>query len=282
MGIFGKLFDKKECSVCQGEIGLLGNRKLEDGNLCKQCASKLSPWFEERRHSTVEEIKQQLTYREQNRERAAQFTTSRTMGENWRVLLDEQHRWLTVTNGRNLAADNPDILDYTSITGCRLDIDESRSELTREGPDGKEVSYDPPRYEYHYNFDIILSVTHPYFDEMRFRLNPHWVEVEQVASSGVGGGRLMGVLSTGRFDPTNDHEYRKYEQMGREICEEVRRIQQMAREMPSGQATAAAVENTVAAVEMPQAAPATGPWTCPNCGGDNSGKFCEYCGNARP
>ena len=43
MGLFGKLFDKKECSVCGGEIGLLGNRKLEDGNLCKECAAKLSP-----------------------------------------------------------------------------------------------------------------------------------------------------------------------------------------------------------------------------------------------
>ena len=38
MGLFGKLFEKKECSVCGGEIGLLGNRKLEDGNLCKNCA----------------------------------------------------------------------------------------------------------------------------------------------------------------------------------------------------------------------------------------------------
>ena len=49
MGLFGKLFEKKECSVCGGEIGLLGNRKLEDGNLCKDCAAKLSPWFSDRR-----------------------------------------------------------------------------------------------------------------------------------------------------------------------------------------------------------------------------------------
>ena len=55
MGLFGKLFEKKECSVCGGEIGLLGNRKLEDGNLCKNCAAKLSPWFSDRRQSTVAE-----------------------------------------------------------------------------------------------------------------------------------------------------------------------------------------------------------------------------------
>lgn len=47
------LFDKKICDICGEKIGLLGNRKLDDGNLCKDCAKKLSPWFEERRHSTV-------------------------------------------------------------------------------------------------------------------------------------------------------------------------------------------------------------------------------------
>ena len=53
------LFDKKFCSICGEKIGLLGNRKLEDGNLCKDCAAKLSPWFTERKQSTVEEIKEQ-------------------------------------------------------------------------------------------------------------------------------------------------------------------------------------------------------------------------------
>ena len=57
-------FDKKYCDVCGEKIGLLGNRKLEDGNLCKECASKLSPFFSDRKSSTVEEIKQQLAYRE--------------------------------------------------------------------------------------------------------------------------------------------------------------------------------------------------------------------------
>ena len=50
------LFDKKYCDICGAKIGLLGNRKLEDGNLCKNCAAKLSPWFSDRRQSTVAEI----------------------------------------------------------------------------------------------------------------------------------------------------------------------------------------------------------------------------------
>ena len=45
------LFDKKYCDICGEKIGLLGNRKLENGNLCKNCAKKLSPWFSDRRSS---------------------------------------------------------------------------------------------------------------------------------------------------------------------------------------------------------------------------------------
>ena len=172
------LFDKKYCDICGEKIGLLGNRKLEDGNLCKDCAKKLSPWFSDRRNSTVSEIKEQLAYREKNRERAAQFRTTRSYGEDWKLLLDEEHRWFTVTRARDLADANPDILDYTALTGCRVDIDESRTEQMREDADGKEVSYVPPRYEYSYDFDIIISVNHPYFDEMRFRLNDSSVYIE--------------------------------------------------------------------------------------------------------
>lgn len=97
MGLFGKLFEKKECSICGGEIGLLGNRKLEDGNMCKSCAAKLSPWFSDRRQSTVDEIKEQLDYREANREKVASFRITRTLGERTKVLLDEDAGLFMVT-----------------------------------------------------------------------------------------------------------------------------------------------------------------------------------------
>ena len=99
MGLFDA-FKKKECSICGGEIGLLGNRKLEDGNMCKNCAAKLSPWFSERRSSTVEEIKAQLDYREANKEKVAAFRTTRTLGETTKVLLDEDAGRFMVASAR--------------------------------------------------------------------------------------------------------------------------------------------------------------------------------------
>ena len=91
MGLFGKLFEKKVCSICSGDIGLLGNRKLEDGNMCKTCAAKLSPWFSDRRNSTVAEIEEQLAYREDNKKAVAEFTITRTFGSSPQVLIDEDN-----------------------------------------------------------------------------------------------------------------------------------------------------------------------------------------------
>ena len=122
------LFDKKFCSVCGGKIGLLGNRKLEDGNLCKECAQKLSPWFSERRHSTVEEIKAQLAYREANKAEVSAFHTTRTLGDRTKVLLDEDARKFMVTSASNLLDANPDVLKFEDVTGCDLDIDERKVE----------------------------------------------------------------------------------------------------------------------------------------------------------
>ena len=153
------LFDKKYCDICGEKIGLLGNRKLENGNLCKKCAKKLSPWFSDRRSSTVEEIKAQLAYREENRQKVAAFHTTRTLGTNTKVLLDEDAGKFMVTRARDLQEANPDVLDFADVTGCNLDIDESRSELKREDKDGKEVSYNPPRYEYSYDFYITICRT---------------------------------------------------------------------------------------------------------------------------
>lgn len=290
------LFDKKFCNICGEKIGLLGNRKLENGNLCKDCAKKLSPWFSDRRRSTVEDIKEQLAYREENRGRAAQFRITRTYGESWKVLIDEEHRWFTVTRARDLAEANPDILDFDAITGCRVDIDEDRREQMREDSDGKEVSYVTPRYEYSYDFDVIISVRHPYFDEMRFRLNDSSVyyepaAVQQRPMMGQMGqmqrpmpgrpqnmqrpmmGQPMGMnRMANEVNPENCMEYRKYREMGDEIRAALQQAMEIAR---GGGETPAPMQETPAPA-------AAGPWTCPACGGQNNGKFCEYCGAPRP
>ncbi len=267
MGLFGKLFDKKECSICGGEIGLLGNRKLENGNLCKECAGKLSPWFDDRRHSTVEQISKQLEYRKANKEKLTSFTVTRTLGENMKVLLDEDAGQFVVTSSRRLDDENPDIIAFSDVTGCALDIEEDREELMRKKPDGEEVSYSPPRYVYEYDFYITIHVRNPYFDDIHFRLNSSTVSIEgrniRPMPHRYGGGAPMNF--GGGFDPVQSPEYRQYKEMGEEIKDILLQVRQQAREEKI-------------ASEAPKAAV-----VCPYCGAhttpDASGR-CEYCGGA--
>ena len=165
------LFDAKYCSICGEKIGLFGTRKLEDGKLCKKCAAKLSPYFSDRRHSTVEEIREQLAYREANQKEVREFHVTRTLGRNTKVLLDDDSHRFMVTSASNYLNANPDILKFSDVTGCNLSIDESKHELKQENEEGKEVSYDPPRYEYSYTFYFTIHVNNPYFNEISFRLN---------------------------------------------------------------------------------------------------------------
>jgi len=252
------LFDKKYCDVCGEKIGLLGNRKLEDGNLCKDCAKKLSPWFDERRHSTVDQIKEQLAYREENAKKVADFHVTRTIGRNTKVLLDEDKRQFMVAKTNNVKTENPDVLEYSQVTGCDLDIDEDRGEEKRRTDDGEYVSYVPPRFYWTYNFTMTIRVDHPYFDDMRFDLNGARIRVE---STGTGRG-FMGM--GGGFNPRNHPDYLEYEEMGREIKETLTQMRMETRE-------------SIAAANAPKMAavcPACGATTMPDAAG-----CCEYCGS---
>ncbi len=211
MGLFGKLFEKKECSVCSGEIGLLGNRKLEDGNLCKDCARKLSPWFDERRHSTVEQIKQQLSYRQENEQEVERFYTTRSFRGEYLLSIDDNQRKFMVSRTSDVRKENPDVVSLSQVTGCDLDVKEHRYEEKTRNEEGKEVSFNPPRYRYTYDFYLVIRVNHPYFDDMRFRLNDRTIEVFPPSSRG--GFFDFSTESPGR----RSYEYQQYENMGREI-----------------------------------------------------------------
>lgn len=254
MGLFD-MFKKKECSICGDEIGLLGNRKLEDGNMCKKCANKLSPWFSDRRESTIEEIKEQLEYREDNKRAVAAFHTTRTIGVNTKILLDEDARKFMVTRARDLVEANPDVLDFSQVTGCRLDIDESTREETTKDNEGKIVSYKPPRYDFYYEFEMTIHVNHPYFDEIKFRLN----------SSSVQTNHGIAVPMYRKPDPELNQEYKEYKAMGEKIVE----ILTSARQTVRDEATAAA------APKMAVNCPYCGATTTPDASG-----CCEFCGGA--
>ena len=166
------LFDKKICDICGGKVGMLTFSKLEDGNICADCKKKLSPFFNERKHSTVAQIKEQLEYREQNRAELDSFNPTKSFGSgSTKVYVDLSMGKFVVSRKRDFREENADLISFSQVSDIRLDVDENRSEEYRTNSEGQRVSYDPPRYRFDYEFNIIILVNSPYFSEIRFELS---------------------------------------------------------------------------------------------------------------
>ena len=191
MSFFGSLFEKRQCSICGKEMGMTERKELSGGNLCDNCAEKLSDWFstDARKRSTPQQIQEQLAYREQNRQAVAQFRATRTIGKNTKLYLDEMNRKLMVTFASNLQEDNPDVIDASAITNVAVDIDESKHELRTKNEEGRSVSYNPPRYDYSYDFYVDIDVSHPYCSHRRIKVNSSsvWIKYDYLQSRGMTG-----------------------------------------------------------------------------------------------
>lgn len=252
------LFDKKFCDICGDKIGLLGNRKLEDGNLCKDCARKLSPWMTDRRQSTVEEIRRHLAYREENRSRLASFHPTAVLGSDTKVYVDSSAGLFAVTRQRDLLEANPDLVAFSQVMSCDCEIEEHRREIYMKDKDGNEVSYRPPRYDYDYEFTMHIRVNSPYFDEIRFELSN----------------------SVRRPDSRFDALYHDLERQAHEIrCALMPGGVGGFPQTGFGQQAMYGQQPAQPAYQQP-VQPAAGPKFCPNCGGslEGAGKFCPNCG----
>ena len=241
MGLFGRSKEKKTCCACGKELGLLGKRKLEDGYVCKDCASQLSPWFSERRKSTCNDIINQLAYREANKAEVAVFNPTLTLGGNTKVYIDEAAGKFFVTSQSRWRDANPDVIELSQVTGCDYNVDESRTELKREMPDGTEQSYNPPRYDIDYDFYVTINVNSPWFDDIHFKVN------------------------SSRIENLHSAEYQNTERQAQEISAALMGARNQVRE-------------TIAAANAPRMA-AICPNCGATCIPDANGR-CEYCGGA--
>jgi len=261
------LFDKKYCDICGGKIGFLGNRKLEDGNLCKDCARKLSPFFRERRSSTVDEIRAQLEYREENSKKLADFHPDMVFGTDEKVYLDMTAKQLIVTGSDNFREDNPDIINASQIISFEKEIEDNEEEIFYTDKEGNEKSYNPPRYSHSYEFHITLKIDSPWFDEISVDLNngerPESKESDRYLEQLMKMNELSSYIHQWKYPDMHGNH-----QLGPDSY--VMNLQNQA------------VPMETPAVKMSETANAAqGGWKC-SCGAVNSGKFCEECGSPRP
>ena len=279
MGLFDR-FKKQDCEICGKEVGMFGYKKLEDGEICKDCVKLLSPWFDDRRHSTVAQIKEQLAYREANKAALNAFRPTVAYGERYTLraeLVNGVPSRFVVERTDSYKEENADIVNFKDVTSFNIDVREFDKELKYRNSKGEEVSYHPPRYEYSYDFYAEIHVNHPYFDDMRFQLNRNTIRLETIERRNNFGSSLF----RSGFDPMMYPEYRQYRSEYDELEELFRAgMQGMAMQgfAPVAQAVPAAAPVVAPA---PAAAPAPAiPKFCPNCGAPaDGGKFCQSCGS---
>ena len=335
------LFDKKICDICGEKIGLLGNRKLDDGNLCKDCAKKLSPWFEDRRHSTVEDIKRQLEYREKNKKAVMDFCITRQINtRNYNVFIDDNKGNFTVARKLDVN-ENPDIVPLSAVVQCRVDVERQQNEETYTTKDGETVSYQPPVYKYEFDYTMRIKVKTPWFDDMDFRLNTFSIssdnrgelmEVEQTGhqiiaalTPNAAGMQQPGMqmnngmqqsgmyMNNGMQQPgmnmNNGMQQSGMQQLGMNMNSGMqqpgmnmnsgiqqpgmhinngmqesgmnmnRGMQQSGMQMNNGMQQPGMQMNN--GIQQPGMQQPGSLWKC-QCGAENTGRFCEYCGQPRP
>ena len=289
------LFEKKFCDVCGEKIGILGNRKLQDGNLCKDCAKKLSPWFDDRRHSTLEEIKSQLQMREENRRMVNSFRPSRVVrSDRHNLYIDEVQQMFAVCVNLD-KEDNPDIISLSLVTGCNMSVDEDRKEIYRTDQDGDEVSYNPPRYEYSYDYYIYIYLNHPYIDEMKLRLNSMEISADDYnrrQKAERAGQEMMSCLQSMTGCTTGgmgmNHQGMgiqpgmgmNHQGMGMQPGMGMNPNMPQNMNMQGGMSAAAAGMGAAGAGFVGNVDD-EGAWICQSCGATNTGRFCESCGSPR-
>lgn len=190
------LFDKKECSICGAKIGMLGNKKLKDGNMCKECAGKLSVWFQDRSDSTVAEIQNQLSIRKAYADMLAKnFIVSRAYGEFGCILIDEIDGMFValpdtsdsffgdakvVTSIDQIRDKNPDVIMFNQVAGVDVNVTVTSRE-EKQMKDGNQVSYNPRHMVYMAQFSVTIRLKgHPFIKTMTIPLNNGAIQIRNM------------------------------------------------------------------------------------------------------
>jgi hypothetical protein len=253
------LFDKKYCGACGNQIKLLGGRKVDDGTICKDCNNKLSPYFTGRRKTSLNDIKEQLAYREKNARDLLSFNATKVAGKGPKVYVDTNKGKFIVSRTNDYIKENCDIIDLSSIIAFNTRIDEDKDEIYDIDQEGKSISFNPPKYEYEYDFEVEITLNHPYIDEINFS--------------------LTGLKPT---DP-NSKEFKEKEKILGDIAEVLTgKRTDVDKSNLSFEDFANLAGQVISAITGNKVPAADGNWYCPNCGSANTSNFCMQCGTQKP
>jgi len=267
------LFDAKYCDVCGEKLGLLGNTKIANGTLCKECGKKLSPLLSDVKHRQLSEIKNHLMYREDNEHILGNFKPDKEFGKYKKIFIDSNAGVFCVSRA-DWKGLNADLITLEQVTSVDTEVIEDKEEILYENKDGTKSSYHPQKFEFEYSFKITIYVDSPWFSKITVDLS-----------------------DTDHPEVKWDDKYTLYDKQLREAKAALLRREVEPAEPHNAPAAAPgpapaappADPTGMAAAHLArvEAAKKAGiyknpnEWTC-SCGTVNTGNFCTNCGNSKP
>lgn len=266
------LFDKKYCDICGEKIGFLGNRKLDDGNMCSKCAKLISPLMTDRKSTSVADMKEHLAYREANKASVSAFQITATYGTTKKIFLDETHKKFIVSysNQNGWEKENPDVIPFSEVTSCVLDTREHKEEEFMTDAQGNKKSFTPRRYRLSYDFYVKITLSSRWFSNIDVQLNTLRVESRDI---------VMYQQYQNMAEELKNAFLTKPSVAGTFTAAEVQTIIDVAKATATVDATKKIAEAMAAAQAQENE---NAEWQCPSCGAKNTGKFCESCGTKKP
>ena len=187
------LFKKENCCLCGGKTGML-DKKCPDGKVCKDCAKKLSVWFDDWKNTDKLQLEAQIRIREEYVKIAKMHDFNKIFGEFGVILIDEDARKFiafpdtskglfgsprTVRALDDVIDLGPDLIDFSQVADFEIDITETSREEKRT-VNGQQVSYDPPHILYMETFTLRMKLKHPYIKSVYIQLNNGALQIKNV------------------------------------------------------------------------------------------------------
>ena len=189
------LVKKENFCLCGGKTGMF-DKKCQSGKVCKECAGKMSPWFDDFKNSSAGALDAQRLGREVDAglAQAKIYNFSKIFGEFGVILIDEKEKKFVAfpSTSKGLFANQkkvssiddvmdmgPDIIRFDMVEDFEIDI----KEMTREEKqtvNGNQVSYDPPHILYMETFTLRMKINHPYVKSVNIQLNDGSVQIHNL------------------------------------------------------------------------------------------------------
>ena len=117
MGLFSN--EDKPCPVCGKPTPKLLATKIQGEPICGDCAVQIVVDSDVRKSWTMDDLKEHLRYRAENKERVENFQPTRTVDCGCSMLIDDANRCFYL---KKWSENNPPIISFDSIMGFELSM----------------------------------------------------------------------------------------------------------------------------------------------------------------